>query len=370
MKKSFVLFIFVSGCTLKGQQGEPGETTVVEIEGPQGEPGVQGPAGTEGSLGPKGLQGNRGPQGEVGPIGTTGSVGPQGPTGELGPMGPQGQQGVPGQEGSMGLPGPQGSRGDVGPTGPQGKIGPTGLQGEVGLMGPDGIQGEQGLQGVPGPQGEDGSVGTEGQMGPSGPQGPQGEPGLTGPQGEDGQVGFAGPQGEQGLPGPVGPQGIEGPQGPPGEPPPISCPVGTAEIWSGEFLSYCIQPVSDPPPSITWPQCVRHCSEQGLSLVSFEKLIVSCVADSLLFPVTDGGRGYWIEGLSMDRDIHIVLSRVGPTADCPDMLNFCDRAVAFTENPSTATCGLGRFLISTSLQEGLLWPSYPSNGCLCGTDPR
>lgn len=124
------------------------------IQGPQGERGLQGLKGDTGPQGPRGLQGKQGIQG---PIGKTGERGPQGPIGAVGPQGEKGDTGPRGLQGEQGPRGPQGLKGDTGAVGPQGP---------QGLTGPAGPRGPQGLQGAAGPKGDKGDVG------PRGPQGP------------------------------------------------------------------------------------------------------------------------------------------------------------------------------------------------------
>ncbi len=111
----------------------------------------------------------------------------QGPQGEPGVQGPQGVKGDRGLPGADGLPGPKGDKGDPGIQGPQGL---RGLKGNKGDQGEPGIQGPQGLRGLPG---ADGAVG------------PKGEPGIQGPQGLRGSKGDKGDQGEPGIQGPQGP---------------------------------------------------------------------------------------------------------------------------------------------------------------------
>ena len=124
------------------------------IQGPQGERGLQGLKGDTGPQGPRGEQGLKGDKGDIGPQGPRGEQGLKGDIGERGPKGEQGLQGPKGEQGERGLQGPKGDTGAVGPQGPQG------------LTGPAGPRGPQGLQGAAGPKGDKGDVG------PRGPQGP------------------------------------------------------------------------------------------------------------------------------------------------------------------------------------------------------
>jgi hypothetical protein len=62
----------------------PDSAIGLEIEGPQGPPGIQGPKGDTGPQGPKG---DAGPAGAQGDPGLTGQRGPQGPQGPAGPPG-------------------------------------------------------------------------------------------------------------------------------------------------------------------------------------------------------------------------------------------------------------------------------------------
>lgn len=124
------------------------------IQGPQGERGLQGLKGDTGPQGPRGEQGLKGDKGDIGPQGPIGEQGLKGDIGERGPKGEQGLQGPKGEQGERGLQGLKGDTGAVGPQGPQG------------LTGPAGPRGPQGLQGAAGPKGDKGDVG------PRGPQGP------------------------------------------------------------------------------------------------------------------------------------------------------------------------------------------------------
>lgn len=78
-----------------GFQGTEAEW-LASLKGEQGEKGETGPAG------PKGETGKQGPQG---PQGETGKDGAQGPQGERGETGAQGPQGIPGPQGPQGIPG-------------------------------------------------------------------------------------------------------------------------------------------------------------------------------------------------------------------------------------------------------------------------
>jgi len=186
--------------------------------------------------------------------------------------------------------------------------------------------------------------------------GPEGPMGATGP---DGSIGPMGPVGETGSPGPTGPMGPEGPQGLPGEPAPLACPAGIDEMWLGTTLAYCLAPIPYPAPLLTWPQCVRSCAEQGLSLVSLEHLVAACVADPGLFPETAFGesRWYWLESIDVvSHDIPIVLSRrISDVPNCANNINFCDLAVihAYSSSPEEAFCGLGNFLTQSSSLGGM-----------------
>jgi len=77
----------------------PIETPVVNVPGPQGEPGTPG------------AQGIPGPQGEPGTPGAQGIPGPQGEPGTPGAQGIPGPQGDPGTPGAQGIPGPEGPPG-------------------------------------------------------------------------------------------------------------------------------------------------------------------------------------------------------------------------------------------------------------------
>lgn len=108
------------------------------IQGPQGERGLQGLKGDTGPQGPRGEQGLKGDKGDIGPQGPIGEQGPKGDTGEQGPRGPQG---LKGDTGAVGPQGPQGLTGPAGPRGPQGLQGAAGPKGDKGDVGPRGPQG-------------------------------------------------------------------------------------------------------------------------------------------------------------------------------------------------------------------------------------
>lgn len=203
------------------------------IQGPQGERGLQGLKGDTGPQGPRGLQGKQGIQG---PIGKTGERGPQGPIGAVGPQGEKGDTGPRGLQGEQGPRGPQGIQGNVGPQGPRGERGPKGEQGtglvvrgnynslyELQTAHPTANDGDAYLVGtdlyvwVSGTWTNMGSLqGPKGEQGPRGPQGLKGDTGAVGPQGPQGLTGPAGPRGPQGLQGAAGPKGDKGDVGPRG----------------------------------------------------------------------------------------------------------------------------------------------------------
>lgn len=186
--------------SLKGAQGDRGNT------GPKGNDGMQGPIGFTGSIGPQGAPGPRGEQGLIGPEGKQGLTGPAGPKGDIGaaftysdftpaqlaaligPEGPEGERGPKGDafiyadftpEQLTALKGP---KGDTGSTGPAGEIGPQGIPGPAGLKGDTGPKGEPGIPGAAGPAGNDGAQGA------IGPKGEDGAPGAKGENGADGHT--------------------------------------------------------------------------------------------------------------------------------------------------------------------------------------
>ena len=212
------------------------------IQGPQGERGLQGLKGDTGPQGPRGKQGLKGEKGERGPKGEQGLQGPKGEQGERGLQGPKGDTGEQGPQGLQGLQGPKGDTGaglnikgkydslqalkDAHPTGVNGDAYMVGINLYVwidgmwtdcgNIQGPKGERGLQGLKGDTGPQGPRGEQGLKGEKGDIGPQGPRGEQGLKGDTGE------RGPKGEQGLQGPAGVAGKDG--------------VSVTHQWSGSVL--------------------------------------------------------------------------------------------------------------------------------------
>ena len=102
----------------QGKQGEQG------IQGIQGEQGIQGPQGEQGPVGDNGISINHNWNGTILTITSASGVS----SSDL--QGPQGEQGIQGIQGEQGLQGPQGEQGIQGPQGEQGVQGP---QGEPGI---------------------------------------------------------------------------------------------------------------------------------------------------------------------------------------------------------------------------------------------
>lgn len=86
--------------SMRGPQGDRGETG---LAGERGDVGPQGEKGDRGEQGPAGPQGEPGPQGISGERGEAGEVGPKGDTGERGPVGLDGQDGPHGEQGAPSL---------------------------------------------------------------------------------------------------------------------------------------------------------------------------------------------------------------------------------------------------------------------------
>jgi len=94
--------------------------------------GIPGPTGAVGLQGATGPMGSTGLQGLAGPAGSTGAQGVAGPQGAIGP---QGLRGVTGPAGVAGATGPVGATGPIGVAGPTGSRGSTGPTGSAGLQG-------------------------------------------------------------------------------------------------------------------------------------------------------------------------------------------------------------------------------------------
>jgi collagen type VII alpha len=189
---------------LNGKDGQAG------LDGFNGASGINGQNGINGSIGAQGTARINGINGQVGASGSNGATGP------TGAQGIQGQIGATGPTGAQGIQGLTGATGAVGATGLTGATGPQGIQGQTGAAGSDGIQGIQGIQGLTGLTGLTGPQGLTGAMGLTGATGSQGVQGLTGAVGATGTQGSTGDQGIQGLTGltgAIGPQGIQGTAG-------------------------------------------------------------------------------------------------------------------------------------------------------------
>ena len=215
---------------LVGPQGDPGP------QGPQGDPGIQGIQGPAGINGINGIQGPAGIQGPTGPAGSTGA------TGATGPQGPTGLNGTPGDTYNttstdvltialsvqnltvgLGLDYSLGQTVIIANSVSNYMIGQvSSYNSGTGLLSVNinSITGSGSfntwnvnLNGAVGQQGPQGPTGADG---PTGPAGPQGIQGIAGPSGGIGPTGSPGPQGIQGVTGPAGPAGPIGPQGPAG----------------------------------------------------------------------------------------------------------------------------------------------------------
>lgn len=157
------------------------------IQGPTGPKGDQGEPGSSTIAIGDTITGDAGSQAKVTNIGTSKNV-------ILTFTIPRG---IPGRDGSVG---PTGPKGEIGLKGDKGDVGPKGDQGDVGLQGPPGEKGEQGPQGISdtisinstktGLPGEEASV-VDNKVdnlhnldfiipqGPTGPKGDKGDPGIA-----------------------------------------------------------------------------------------------------------------------------------------------------------------------------------------------
>lgn len=137
-----------------------GNTQIIKLQGPKGDPGLQGPPGPPGPPGEPGRNGIDGLNGEQGLQGIQGIQGPPGPPGAPGKdgksftydmftseqlenlKGPKGEPGTPGQRGADGERGPQGVPGQPGPKGEPFKFSDFTQEQLNALKGPKGDKGE------------------------------------------------------------------------------------------------------------------------------------------------------------------------------------------------------------------------------------
>lgn len=154
---------------------------VVDLQGPQGIPGVKGATGEQGATGPQGTKGDKGLTGDRGPQGIQGIAGAKG---DVGATGPQGIQGLTGAQGATGNTGAVGAKGDTWrPTvNADGNL-TWALNNGTTIPVAQNIKGPQGIAGLQGPQGIQGVPGKNGTNGATGPQGATGAQGLKGTDG-------------------------------------------------------------------------------------------------------------------------------------------------------------------------------------------
>lgn len=88
-----------NGPELRFQNPDGSWGNFTNLQGPEGQQGLQGEPGPQGEQGPRGFTGEQGPAGPQGLAGSTGPVGPTGPAGATGPAGPVGPQGLEGPPG-------------------------------------------------------------------------------------------------------------------------------------------------------------------------------------------------------------------------------------------------------------------------------
>ena len=121
-------YLDISNTNLYGAKTAQGWGTPISLKGIQGDKGDTGAKGDKGDAGAKGDKGDTGAKGDKGDTGAKGDKGDTGTKGDKGDTGAKGDKGDPG------------SKGDKGDTGTKGDKGNTGAKGEQGVAGQDGTK--------------------------------------------------------------------------------------------------------------------------------------------------------------------------------------------------------------------------------------
>ena len=121
-------YLDISNTNLYGAKTAQGWGTPISLKGIQGDKGDTGAKGYKGDAGAKGDKGDTGAKGDKGDTGAKGDKGDTGTKGDKGDTGAKGDKGDPG------------SKGDKGDTGTKGDKGNTGAKGEQGVAGQDGTK--------------------------------------------------------------------------------------------------------------------------------------------------------------------------------------------------------------------------------------
>ena len=130
-------YLDISNTNLYGAKTAQGWGTPISLKGIQGDKGDTGAKGDKGDAGAKGDKGDTGAKGDKG---DTGAKGDKGDTGAKGDKGDPGSKGDKGDTGVKGDKGDTGAKGDKGDTGAKGDKGNTGAKGEQGVAGQDGTK--------------------------------------------------------------------------------------------------------------------------------------------------------------------------------------------------------------------------------------
>jgi len=140
-------YLDLSNTNLYGAKTAQGWGTPISLKGIQGDKGDTGVKGDKGDTGAKGDKGDTGAKGDKG---DTGAKGDKGDTGAKGDKGDTGAKGDKGDTGAKGDKGDAGAKGDKGDTGAKGDKGDAGTKGNGQNVGQKGDKGEQGVAGKDG----------------------------------------------------------------------------------------------------------------------------------------------------------------------------------------------------------------------------
>ena len=135
-------YLDISNTNLYGAKTAQGWGTPISLKGIQGDKGDTGAKGDKGDTGAKGDKGDTGAKGDKGDTGAKGDKGDTGAKGDKGDTGAKGDKGDTGAKGDKGDAGAKGDRGDTGAkgdTGEQGVVGQDGTKIYAGMGAPNNI---------------------------------------------------------------------------------------------------------------------------------------------------------------------------------------------------------------------------------------